>query len=1103
MNKNTKKFQEKEFFKRVFQILPKILFVTIATVAVVVTTQVFKSPKVEFLNVFYEDGALNYEINIDDTDTKLVENSLSIVLTANNERYEKEGIIGYQSDKFEVILHRTYKLTVEGDVGLGTQVFAEKKITIKDKPSISLSMFEQIGNNLEIYFEVVNGNSIPNGKVAIQVLKDLETVYFEEHVFFNGVSLTITEISLNRDYTLRVWANKEAIFEKTIKTTNAPYISASMECYGMMMYYYFHIEDFYNRLGDKVFVEISKDGNVVFENTHQTDIPDDSWGEVFFEDDIPQGIYLFKIYGFINQKKTTLHEQYFYKVPRGEINYEFGLFTCYGDITLFSSPDNVTEYNINDYTIYLNVTNLETSNVTKITLDESLNFSFTYNKTTRYRLDLILVWKGKEYYIGNNYIEAQVIPVDVTLTPDGDYLSYYVSISNSVYIGNDGVKIVFDHLISTNDRIQYYSSNEFSDSIILPLHGPYNVNIYVNNDLIKSVSYFHAPPISPYKLFTTSDATSLTAFLHDNSIWEGVRVYLDLYLDNVLIERVEGREAIFTNLVSESTYEIRVVIVGDQEYTICTKEHFYSNIVLEADVTVEIVEDMVYYSFSIVNPVELPTNEFRVELMKGDLYLEGKTTTEFTGSFSVFYEGDYTINVFYNNQLIGSVDFYKLPDAWIYYTVDSYQIHAEVSISGSLSDTPEIYLELYFNDDLVERYIGTSHGFENLVRGNTYELRCVYVLDGVKHILSSESILFHEPMGQEEIQIVTADYMYNPDTFDYKLVVTYEHTMSNIDVYLLILKWNNDDVYINEFVLEGNSAVFDNLTKDQVFPYATVHIMQANTEVASSNLTSRHDFALVDFSIDGGIIYYNINGYFHLEDRVREMELKHTVGGVTTTSPINNSMYQTTFEGEIDGGGEGINTLEYFLDGNVIGGMKEYITPTGYLDLEDNGLSLFAKANSPNPILEPLLIRVISSNDYMETAYEGQQLQFDDLSVDMPLTVSLIAIVDYNEYIIDEITYVISTFFESFIYYENGDNFYLTWNANYNFTNEPTLKYTIFFDEALPMEGTIDFATMQPGTNTIEIPYTVSFTTAKIVIYDITDSNNYILIGERKASLSV
>ena len=93
MNKNTKKFQEKEFFKRVFQILPKILFVTIATVAVVVTTQVFKSPKVEFLNVFYEDGALNYEINIDDTDTKLVENSLSIVLTANNERYEKEALL--------------------------------------------------------------------------------------------------------------------------------------------------------------------------------------------------------------------------------------------------------------------------------------------------------------------------------------------------------------------------------------------------------------------------------------------------------------------------------------------------------------------------------------------------------------------------------------------------------------------------------------------------------------------------------------------------------------------------------------------------------------------------------------------------------------------------------------------------------------------------------------------------------------------------------------------------------------------------------------------------------------------------------------------------
>lgn len=1102
MNKNKRKFQEKEFLKRVFELLPKIFFVTLATVVVVVTTQVFKSPKVDFLNVYYEDGALNYEINIDSTDTKLVKDSLSIVLIANNERYEKEGVIGYQRDKFDVVLHRTYKLTVEGDVGLGTQVFAEKKITIKDKPSILLNAFQQIKNNIEIYFEVVNGNSISDGKVTVQVLKDLETVYFEEHEFFRGVSLTIPEISLNRDYTLRVWASKEAIFEKTIKTTKDPFISASVESHGPMIYYGFHIEDFYNRLGGKVYVEVSKDGKIVFENTHLIDT-NDSWGEIFLEDK-PQGIYLFKIYGFIDQKKTTLYEEHFYKIPSGEINYEFGALTCFGDVTLYDNRDNKTSYNINDYTIYLNVTNLKTSEVTKITLDESLKFSFIHDKTAIYNLDLILVWKNKEYYIGYSFIEAQVIPVEISLTSDGDYLSYFISISSLNYIGTDGIEIVFDHLISSNDQVRYYSSSEFNDSIILPLHGPYNINIYANSELIHTESYFHAPPISPYELVITSDATSLTASLHDGAIWNGVMVYLDLYLNDILVERVEGRSATFTNLISNSTYEVRVVISGDKEYTICTKEHFYTDIILEADVTVEVVSDTVYYSFTIINPIELPTNEFRVELMKDELYLESEITTEFTGSFSVYHEGDYTINVYYNNELIGSKDFYKLPTAGIYYDINSYQIHAETSLSGNISDTPEVYLDLYLDDTLIERYEGTIHGFENLVRGNTYEIRYIYVLNGVEHILANESILFHEPMGQEEIEIITADYMYNPLTFDYKLVVTYEHTMSNSDIYLIVLNWNNQDVYIGEFLLDGTPIVLDNLTKDEIFPYATVHIREADTNLATGNLTFRYEFAVVDFSIDSGVIYYNVNAYIRLINNVsREMELKHTLGETITIHPINNSMYQTTFTGEFEGGGEGINTLEYVLEGNVVGGMKKYITPTGYLDLEDDGVSLFAKVSSPNPILEPLLIRITSDYNYEEMAYEGQQLQFDNLATDTPLTVSLIATVDYNEYVVDELTYVVSTFFESFTYYEGGDRFYLTWNIGYSFASEPILKYTIYFDEGNPVEGTIDFSTIQPGTNSIEIPFTASFTTAKIVIYDITDSNNYKLIGERKAFMSV
>ena len=121
--------------------------------------------------------------------------------------------------------------------------------------------------------------------------------------------------------------------------------------------------------------------------------------------------------------------------------------------------------------------------------------------------------------------------------------------------------------------------------------------------------------------------------------------------------------------------------------------------------------------------------------MKGELYLESEITTEFTGSFSVYHEGDYTINVYYNNELIGSKDFYKLPTAGIYYDINSYQIHAETSLSGNISDTPEVYLDLYLDDTLIERYEGTIHGFENLVRGNTYEIRYIYVLNGVEHIL--------------------------------------------------------------------------------------------------------------------------------------------------------------------------------------------------------------------------------------------------------------------------------------------------------------------------------------------------------------------------------
>lgn len=1097
MNKNTRKFQEREFFQRIFKLLPKILFVTIATVAVVVTTQVFKSPKVEFLNVFYEDGALNYEINIDSTDTKLVENSLSIVLTANNERYEKEGIVGYQSDKFNVVLNRTYKLTVEGDVGLGTQVFAEKEITIKDKPSVNLNRFIQFGNILEISFNVVNETSLSERKVQVQVLKDLETVYFEEHFCDTSVNLTIEDISINRNYTLRILNNKEIIFEKTIKTTDVPSVSASFECYGDMMFYYFHIEDFYNRLDDEVFVEVRYGNSVIFKKTHKLELQE-LCSEVDLEGN-PQGIYTFIIYGFINQKKVTLYEDYFYKTPSGEINYTLGMSSCYGEIYLFDD-----EYKINDYTLYLTITNNSTFETTKIKLGENLKFSFLYDKNASYSLELILVWKGREYHINNDYITSQVMPVSVSLNPSEEYLSYYVLIENVSYVGSDSVKVVFDHLISSNDQIYYFSSYEFSDTVILDFHGPYSINVYLNNTLLKSINYYHAPQINSENLVITSDETSLNAYLQDDNILEGVTVCFDLYLDNVLIERLEGRDATFTNLVSYSTYEIRVVLLGDREYTVCTKEYFFTSVILGADISVEVVSDAVHYSFSLTNPVELPTDEFRVELMKGENYLESETTTEFTGSFSVFYEGDYTINVYYNNQLIGSRDFYKLPTAWIYYEISSYQIYAEASIHGTISDTPEVYLDLYFNDDLIERYQGAIHGFENLEIGNTYDIRVVYVVGGVEHILNSESILFHEPVGQEEIRIITADYIYNPDTFDYKLVVTYKHTMSNSDVYLLFLKLNNEDVYMNEFVLDGTPLVCDNLTSEEIFPYATVHIRQYDTDLATSNLTNRYEFAVVDFNIDSGVIYYDIEAYIRLEDNIsREMNLIHTVGGVTNTHTINNSMYQTRFTGEIEGGGEGINTLEYVLDGNIVGCAKRYITPTGSLDLEDDGLSLFANATSPNPISEPLLIRVISVNDYMEMPYEGQKLQFDDLSVDTPLTVSLIATVDYNEYIIDEVTYVVSTFFESFVYYGSGDNFYLTWNANYPSTHEPTLKYTIYFDEALPMEGTIDFASLPPGTNTIEIPYTVSFTTAKIVIYDITDSNNYKLIGERKAFLSV
>ena len=36
-------------------------------------------------------------------------------------------------------------------------------------------------------------------------------------------------------------------------------------------------------------------------------------------------------------KKTTLYEEHFYKIPSGEINYEFGALTCFGDVTLYDN----------------------------------------------------------------------------------------------------------------------------------------------------------------------------------------------------------------------------------------------------------------------------------------------------------------------------------------------------------------------------------------------------------------------------------------------------------------------------------------------------------------------------------------------------------------------------------------------------------------------------------------------------------------------------------------------------------------------------------------------------------------------------------------------
>lgn len=652
--------------KRLFlAMMPKVFLGAMIGVIVVViaSSQIFRTPKVEFENLYVIENELFYDINIDPLDSSIDEESLIIRLEANREKEDTVATLGYQSGSFSISQNRNYKISVWGDIGLGLQLFAEKKIKAEAIPYIKLDIFEQEGTNLMISFTLLNDNLISDNKITVQVLKQLQTVYMEDYPIQSGYQIQIPNIKPNDSYKLRILANtpkRLTLHESVITTTDRPKVWFFVEDFGPEIFYNFEIFDAFNRITGDILVQLVKENKVIEEIKHNDGM---GYQGAFMKDKFPQGDYKILVKTTLGLKLTTIYEQDLFIGPIVSLDYQVG--------PQITGVVSVNEYLVSEYSIYAALQNLTTNEVQKVLITEDLVFTFDFDILSDHYLWLELERNDKTYKITTTYfinkaeLNGEITVQSANTTYNSVNKTYEVTItSNSTYsqidLTNYRIEIFGDNELLANTSISYqpemkvpvndvyetmsfkiyatylqsevmllersldnnllvakldfnsilgknnFQATFFGDSTELQNIGivylrvtdkdnqvnmnesnfsnPINNELYVNNYGNTFVEIlFNEEPIGAKSFFAhpkgIMEIGSSEGAIITNYFISGVeltnQVFIEQYLDGVLIERIEGPNATFTNVIDGSYYQFKVVLVDGIEYTVYTQYFDY------------------------------------------------------------------------------------------------------------------------------------------------------------------------------------------------------------------------------------------------------------------------------------------------------------------------------------------------------------------------------------------------------------------------------------------------------------------------------------------------------------------------------------------------
>lgn len=131
-----KKFQEKHKQMNRFQALKSIFssFVLTVTAVVVVVVAVPNSPKASIDNLEAFNNVITYTVNVTDSDSAIIDDTLQVVLENQYYEYYQEIDIGSSTGVFEDLEHNTeYNLKVVADKGFGLEVLDSETVTTEVK----------------------------------------------------------------------------------------------------------------------------------------------------------------------------------------------------------------------------------------------------------------------------------------------------------------------------------------------------------------------------------------------------------------------------------------------------------------------------------------------------------------------------------------------------------------------------------------------------------------------------------------------------------------------------------------------------------------------------------------------------------------------------------------------------------------------------------------------------------------------------------------------------------------------------------------------------------------------------------------------------------